>query len=127
MGASERNESKRRLWHRIVTHLPAARFVKRFEEGTLLEWFREHCKPIAGSDEAEAHAKQLFGFEPYGFGYFLNRLAEVAEAEGHHPDFCLRGWSRVTLSLTTHAIGGLSRNDFVLAAKVNGLLARPAA
>ena len=56
---------------------------------------------------------------------FLNRLAEVAEAEGHHPDFCLRGWNRVSLSLTTHAIGGLSRNDFVLAAKLQAVVRPP--
>ena len=56
---------------------------------------------------------------------FLNRLAEVAEREGHHPDFCLKRWNQISLSLQTHAIGGLSRNDFVLAAKLNGLLTPP--
>ena len=56
---------------------------------------------------------------------FLNRLAEVAEAEGHHPDFCLTGWNRVSLTLTTHAIGGLSRNDFVLAARLENLIRPP--
>ena len=56
---------------------------------------------------------------------FLNRLAELAEREGHHPDFCLTRWNRVTLTLTTHAIGGLSRNDFILAAKLQGLIRPP--
>jgi 4a-hydroxytetrahydrobiopterin dehydratase len=56
---------------------------------------------------------------------FLNRLAEVAEAEGHHPDFCLQRWNRVSLTLTTHAIGGLSRNDFVLAAKLENVIRLP--
>jgi 4a-hydroxytetrahydrobiopterin dehydratase len=56
---------------------------------------------------------------------FLNRLAELAEAEGHHPDFCLERWNRVSLTLTTHAIGGLSRNDFVLAAKLEDLIRPP--
>ena len=53
---------------------------------------------------------------------FLNRLAEVAEREGHHPDFCLTRWNQLSLSLTTHAIGGLSRNDFVLAAKLQAVI-----
>jgi 4a-hydroxytetrahydrobiopterin dehydratase len=56
---------------------------------------------------------------------FLNRLAEIAEREGHHPDFCLARWNQVSLSLTTHAIGGLSRNDFVLAAKVQAVIKPP--
>jgi 4a-hydroxytetrahydrobiopterin dehydratase len=49
---------------------------------------------------------------------FLNRLAEVAEHENHHPDFCLEGWNKVRLTLSTHSIGGLSRNDFIMAAKL---------
>lgn len=56
---------------------------------------------------------------------FLNRLAEIAEREGHHPDFCLKSWNHVSLSLTTHAIGGLSRNDFVLAAKIQAAIKLP--
>jgi 4a-hydroxytetrahydrobiopterin dehydratase len=56
---------------------------------------------------------------------FLNRLAEVAEREGHHPDFCLKRWNQVSLSLQTHAIGGLSRNDFVLAAKLQAVVRPP--
>ncbi|MBN1342528.1 MAG: 4a-hydroxytetrahydrobiopterin dehydratase [Phycisphaerae bacterium] len=52
---------------------------------------------------------------------FVNRVAELAEAEAHHPDIHV-SWNKVTLSLTTHAIGGLSENDFILAAKINDLL-----
>ena len=51
---------------------------------------------------------------------FVDRVAEVAEAEGHHPDFCV-SWSRVRLELFTHAIGGLSENDFIMAAKIDEL------
>lgn len=51
---------------------------------------------------------------------FVNRMAELAEAEGHHPDFCV-SWNRVNLELVTHAIGGLSENDFIMAAKINEL------
>jgi 4a-hydroxytetrahydrobiopterin dehydratase len=52
---------------------------------------------------------------------FLGRVAELAEAEGHHPDVHLTGYRNVTIELTTHAIDGLSENDFILAAKVNEL------
>ena len=49
---------------------------------------------------------------------FTNTVGEIAESEGHHPDIAL-GWGRVGIELTTHAINGLSENDFILAAKVN--------
>ena len=49
---------------------------------------------------------------------FFNRLAEVAEREGHHPDFCLKRWNHVSLSLQTHAIGGLSRESLVALAEM---------
>ncbi len=49
---------------------------------------------------------------------FVNTLAEIAEAEGHHPDFCV-SWNRVKLEVFTHSIGGLSENDFIMAAKIN--------
>ncbi len=51
---------------------------------------------------------------------FINRVADIAEAEGHHPDFSV-SWNRVQLELTTHAIGGLSENDFIMAARINDL------
>lgn len=52
---------------------------------------------------------------------FINALADLAEDEGHHPDFCV-SYKRVDLSVSTHAIGGLSESDFILAAKTNQLL-----
>ena len=51
---------------------------------------------------------------------FVNEIAAIAEAEGHHPDISI-SWSRVRLELVTHAIGGLSMNDFIMAAKINEL------
>jgi 4a-hydroxytetrahydrobiopterin dehydratase len=51
---------------------------------------------------------------------FVTRVALIAEAEGHHPDIEL-GWGRAALELTTHAASGLTRNDFVLAAKIDQL------
>ena len=52
---------------------------------------------------------------------FVNRVAEVAEQEGHHPDIAIH-WNAVDLTLWTHKIGGLHENDFIVAAKVNRLL-----
>src|SRR5258708_31193897 len=49
------------------------------------------------------------------------RVALLAEAEGHHPDMTV-GWGRLVIELTTHAIHGLSRNDFVLAAKIDAMV-----
>jgi 4a-hydroxytetrahydrobiopterin dehydratase len=51
---------------------------------------------------------------------FTNQVGAVAEAEGHHPDIDL-GWGRVRLTIWTHTVGGLTRSDFVLAAKIDGL------
>ena len=50
---------------------------------------------------------------------FVNRLGEIAESEGHHPDIYLHDWNKVKVALTTHAIGGLSENDFILASKID--------
>src|SRR5438552_2295754 len=46
---------------------------------------------------------------------FIDRMAELAEAEDHHPDFCVH-YRQVDVTLWTHAVGGLSENDFILAA-----------
>ena len=51
----------------------------------------------------------------------FQRIASVAEAEGHHPDLHLEGWNKARAVLTTHSIGGLSENDFILASKINDL------
>jgi len=52
---------------------------------------------------------------------FFNQVAEVAEADGHHPDLHIEGYRNVSIELWTHAIGGLSENDFILAAKIDQL------
>lgn len=52
---------------------------------------------------------------------FFTRVAELAEAEGHHPDLHLEGFRNVWIELWTHAMGGLSENDFILAAKIDRL------
>lgn len=50
---------------------------------------------------------------------FINKVGEIAESEGHHPDINLHGWNKVKISLSTHAIKGLSINDFVIASKID--------
>jgi 4a-hydroxytetrahydrobiopterin dehydratase len=51
---------------------------------------------------------------------FVVRVAMIAEAEGHHPDIHI-AWNRVRLDVWTHKAGGLTRNDFILAAKIDAL------
>lgn len=50
---------------------------------------------------------------------FISRVGQIAEEEGHHPDIYLHNYKFVRLSLYTHAIGGLSENDFILASKID--------
>ena len=50
---------------------------------------------------------------------FVVKVGRIAESEGHHPDISIHGWNKVTLTLSTHAIKGLSINDFILASKIN--------
>lgn len=52
---------------------------------------------------------------------FLCRIGDVAEAEDHHPDLHLANYRDVTVELWTHAAGGLTENDFILAAKIDAL------
>lgn len=49
---------------------------------------------------------------------FTNRIGEIAEAEGHHPDIYL-AWGKVKISIWTHKIDGLTESDFILAAKID--------
>jgi len=53
----------------------------------------------------------------------VNRIADLAESEGHHPDLHITGYRILGIELTTHAIGGLSDNDFIVAAKIDQLIA----
>jgi 4a-hydroxytetrahydrobiopterin dehydratase len=51
---------------------------------------------------------------------FANDVGAIAESEGHHPDILIHGWNKVKVSLSTHAVGGLTENDFIVAAKIDG-------
>jgi 4a-hydroxytetrahydrobiopterin dehydratase len=52
---------------------------------------------------------------------FVNAVGELAEAMNHHPDILLHGWNGVRLSLMTHSEGGLTENDFAMAARFDEL------
>ena len=49
---------------------------------------------------------------------FINKIGEISENEGHHPDISY-GWGYAEIKITTHAIEGLSENDFILASKID--------
>lgn len=72
-------------------------------------------------DEDSLKIRKRFKFGKYMQGMeFINKVAKIAEEEGHHPNMLI-GWRQVTINLSTHAIGGLSENDFILAAKIDKL------
>jgi 4a-hydroxytetrahydrobiopterin dehydratase len=52
----------------------------------------------------------------------VNQVAGLAEAEQHHPDIRIHGYRNLVLDFSTHSIGGLTDNDFIMAAKINRLL-----
>jgi len=104
---------------------------------------KKKCKPCEGGvepyslDEVREQLKNLIGWRltPDGLRIrkdwtaknfvaameFFNRVLEVAEAEGHHPDLHLVRFREVTIELWTHAIGGVSESDFIVAAKIDQL------
>ena len=107
------------------------------------ELVSKKCKPCEGGveactlNEAEQQLGQLTGWYLTRDGQrirkdwtvkhfmagmdFFNAVAEVAEEDGHHPDLHIEGYRNVSIELWTHAIGGLSENDFILAAKIDQL------
>ena len=107
------------------------------------ELVQKKCKPCEGgvepysTEEAREQLKQLTSWRITHDGQrirkdwkvknflagidFFKRCAEVAEADAHHPDLHIEGYRNVWVELWTHAIGGLSENDFILAAKIDEL------
>ena len=110
--------------------------------GSEVELSARKCKPCEGGtppmDDKEVRVmlgkvdgwewrdntiRKKFKFKDFSESMkFVNRVAVLAEEEGHHPNIFI-SWNRVTLTLTTHAIGGLSENDFILAAKIDKYIA----
>ena len=82
----------------------------------------ELLRQVSGWEAREGRIRKSYKFANFLAAMsFLNRVAEVAEGEGHHPDFCVH-YDRVDMTLWTHAAGGLTENDFILAAKIDALL-----
>ncbi len=78
----------------------------------------KHVKGWTLSGDVRWISKE-FAFENFKDGMvFANKITDIAEAEGHHPDLCI-SWGKVVVEITTHAIRGLSENDFILAAKID--------
>jgi len=89
------------------------------------EEIEERLRQLEGwtVDEVDGHLRlaKVFTFKGFMPGVELvNRIARVAEAEKHHPDLLL-SYGSVTAWLTTHAAGGITQNDFILAAKIDRL------
>lgn len=80
----------------------------------------EYLKELEGWDVKEDKLiARTFSFKTFKEGIdFVNQVANLAEQEQHHPDIHIR-YRKVTLELTTHAIKGLSENDFIMASKVD--------
>jgi len=67
----------------------------------------------------EHHLEKTFAFEDFRQALnYTNKVGEIAEHEGHHPDIYL-GWGKVRLTIWTHKIDGLTESDFILAAKAD--------
>lgn len=73
-------------------------------------------------DENASQIHKQWKMEDFAAGLdFLQRVGGLAEQEGHHPNIHLTGYRNVTIELSTHAVDGLSENDFILASKIDEL------
>ncbi|MEZ4751398.1 MAG: 4a-hydroxytetrahydrobiopterin dehydratase [Bdellovibrionota bacterium] len=82
---------------------------------------REWLEKVPGWELREKKIEKGFKFKNFVEAMrFVNQMADIAEAEGHHPDISIH-YNQVTVTLWTHAIGGLSENDFILAAKIEAI------
>lgn len=78
-------------------------------------------REVPGWSLEGAAIKREFQFKDFREGMaFVNQVADVAAAQGHHPDIFI-SYKTVRLTLTTHKIGGLSQNDFIVAARIDQL------
>ena len=72
-------------------------------------------------DESATRITRRFAFPDFASALaFVHRVGDIAESEGHHPDITF-GWGYASVSLYTHKIKGLHENDFIMAAKLDGL------
>jgi len=88
-------------------------------KGSALEGLLQHARQWKAVNEH--HIVRTFTFPDFKQALeFVNRVGEVAEQQGHHPDILLT-WGKVEITLWTHKIDGLSESDFIMAAKINRL------
>ena len=84
----------------------------------------KYQKKVDGWDIVKGEAEIFFLLKKFKFDNFLksqefvNEVGKISEEEGHHPDISF-GWGYAEIKVTTHAIKGLSENDFILAAKID--------
>ena len=84
----------------------------------------KYQKKVDGWDITEDRNKIFFLYKKFKFKNFIesqvfvNEVGKISEEEGHHPDISF-GWGYAEIKITTHAIKGLSENDFILAAKID--------
>ena len=89
-----------------------------------LEEIHKYLKKVDGWDVESADKKDYYIIKNFKFNSFLesqsfvNKVGEIAEQEGHHPDIWF-GWGYAKIKIQTHAINGLHESDFVLAAKID--------
>jgi 4a-hydroxytetrahydrobiopterin dehydratase len=98
------------------------------EEGTPpleikeVEKFRESV-PAWHVEDGSKRISREFSFKDFAEALiFVNKVAARAESEGHHPNILIHEYKHVRIELYTHAVGGLSENDFILAAKIDQLI-----
>lgn len=97
--------------------VPCEGGIPRFDKERIAMWM----PGLSGWEERGDKLYKTFTFPNFVEAMaFLNKVAAVAEGEGHHPDFCVH-YNRVEFTIWTHAVGGLSENDFILAAKLDAL------
>ena len=89
-----------------------------------LDEIHKYLKKVDGWDVESVDKKDFFIIKNFKFKNFLesqsfvNKVGEIAEQEGHHPDIWF-GWGYAKIKIQTHAINGLHESDFVLAAKID--------
>jgi 4a-hydroxytetrahydrobiopterin dehydratase len=80
---------------------------------------QELLREVEGWEVHDEKLHRTFQFKNFVIAMdFVNKLSDIAEGEGHHPDFCVH-YNRVDVTLWTHAINGLTENDFIVAAKLD--------
>lgn len=82
----------------------------------------EYIKKVSGWSIVNNRIEKNFKFKDFVTAMkFVNSVASLAEQEGHHPDMHLHSWNKVKIITYTHVVNGLTENDFILAAKIDGI------